>query len=68
MIASGLFSLGRSRRSEAAQEAWSRQPAATRPVEAPTYEFDDYARAYDARAGDVGRALASGPPASSMVW
>lgn len=45
------------RRDEAARDAWSRQPAAARPAQAPSYTFDDYARAYDARAGDVGRAL-----------
>ena len=45
------------RRNEAAREAWSRQAATTRPAEAPAYSFDDYAEAYDARAGDVGRAL-----------
>lgn len=45
------------RRNEANRAAWSRQPAATRPAQAPAYAFDDYAEAYDARAGNVGKAL-----------
>lgn len=45
------------RRAEAAAEAGSRPSDTTRADGAPAYGFADYEAAYDARAGDVGRAL-----------
>lgn len=45
------------RRDAAARQDWLDGDAATRPPRAPSYGFQDYAAAYDARAGDVGKAL-----------
>lgn len=45
------------RRDAAARERWAGLPEAERPASAPGYALSDYSRAYNARTGDVGKAL-----------
>jgi len=39
------------------RERWEKQQAATRPARPPTYGVAEFSQTYDARAGDVGKAL-----------